>query len=347
MLDLERQQYKADLDNQVAENRITKGKDGIAQAQADHLLALYDQADADKRQKLLDDEQEQRQRDVAMLEEHDFDRKREALEKLDDLATTQSDRRQIELDILNLAYQEKEQALQRIIDNSKDQAAIEDARRDLVALKASYSADKQGVMNRTQSPLGAYFASVPQSAKEIGETLENFAVKGLEDFNNQLADAIVNAKSLKEVFHSVAGAILQDLIKLALQQAEMALFKAVIGGTQGFANGGSITVGSLPGFATGGGITVGGRSGTDKNLLSLNGMPIARVSMGERINIANDDARPMSVMPPVALTMHNDFRGADPSAVAAINARLNQFEQEFPSKVVGAVQDAKSRFVIR
>jgi hypothetical protein len=65
ILNLERQQYKADLDNQVAENNISKGKEGISQAQADHLLALYDQADHDKRQKVLNDEQEQRQRDVA------------------------------------------------------------------------------------------------------------------------------------------------------------------------------------------------------------------------------------------------------------------------------------------
>jgi hypothetical protein len=45
----------------------------------------------------------------------------------------------------------------------------------------------------------------------------------------------------------------------------------------------------LPGFATGGSITVGGHGGIDRNLLSLNGLPIARVSYGERINISNDN----------------------------------------------------------
>ena len=42
----------------------------------------------------------------------------------------------------------------------------------------------------------------------------------------------------------------------------------------------------LPGFQFGGSFTVAGRSGTDRNLLSLNGQPVARVSSGEDVNIS-------------------------------------------------------------
>lgn len=47
-----------------------------------------------------------------------------------------------------------------------------------------------------------------------------------------------------------------------------------------------------PGFATGGSMILGGRSGIDRNLLSLNGAPLARVSAGEKMTIApaNDRA---------------------------------------------------------
>jgi hypothetical protein len=47
---------------------------------------------------------------------------------------------------------------------------------------------------------------------------------------------------------------------------------------------------SIPAFATGGAMKLGGLSGIDRNVLSLNGSPIARVSAGEtmQINPAND-----------------------------------------------------------
>jgi hypothetical protein len=48
-------------------------------------------------------------------------------------------------------------------------------------------------------------------------------------------------------------------------------------------------LGGLTGFATGGGFTIGGNRGVDQNVMSLNGLPIARVSHGERVNISNDN----------------------------------------------------------
>ena len=44
--------------------------------------------------------------------------------------------------------------------------------------------------------------------------------------------------------------------------------------------------GSTPGFASGGSLLIGGNSGTDRNLLSLNGAPVAAVSKGEVLNIS-------------------------------------------------------------
>jgi hypothetical protein len=203
ILNLERQQYQADLDNQVAENEITKGKDGINRAQADHLLALYDEADRDKRSKVLNDEQEQRQHDVADLEEHEFDRKREALQKLSDLATTQSERRKIELDILKLAYEEKRQALQRIIDESKNAKEIEDARRDLLTLNSNYAADRQGVMNQTRGPLEEWAATVPKTASEINEALQSIEAQGLDSLSEAIAGVISGTESMQKAFDPV------------------------------------------------------------------------------------------------------------------------------------------------
>jgi hypothetical protein len=47
--------------------------------------------------------------------------------------------------------------------------------------------------------------------------------------------------------------------------------------------------GALPGFAGGGSFNVMGRTGVDKNVLSLNGLQIAKVSYGERVTVGNDN----------------------------------------------------------
>jgi hypothetical protein len=62
---------------------------------------------------------------------------------------------------------------------------------------------------------------------------------------------------------------------------------------QSFKIAGAGALGSiLPGFASGGSMTIGGRSGIDRNVLQLNGMPIARVSRGETIDVRNGSGAP-------------------------------------------------------
>ena len=138
---------------------------------------------------------------------------------------------------------------------------------------------------------------------------------------------------------------------------KMLIFRAI---TAAFGGGGGIgapnigasaavNIGDVPvaGYASGGAMKIGGFSGTDRNLLALNGMPIARVSYGETLNISNGKDGMSGGPKGVSLTFHNDFRGADPSAVAAIQARLNQMQAELPGTIVSTMQDARSRFLWR
>jgi hypothetical protein len=209
------------------------------------------------------------------------------------------------------------------------------------------------------NPLQQWAAEVPKTADEINAALQSIEVEGLNGLTDALTGVLMGTKSLKEGFHELAASILADLIKMTIK---MMLFKALesaIGGASGGLGGGVSSGGGsfisdsgfsfsgVQGFATGGSFTVGGRTGIDKNMLSLNGLPIARVSHGERINIANDGDMGGGAAPPLSLTFHNDFRGADPAAVAAMQNRLNQMEAEFPAKVVEAYADARTRFVIR
>jgi hypothetical protein len=317
ILDNQREQYKAELDYKVKQYALTKGQDGITQAQEQHLLAEYDIADSLKRQKVVQDEAEQRQRDTQELIQHDFDRRADILKSQEDIATTQSERRRIELELLQLAYEQKRQALQNIIDTSKDGKAIEDARRDLINLKATYANDRQGVMQRTAGPLENYLNSIPHTADQVNEALQNLEVQGLEGLADALSHVGEGWKSMRDIALRTIQDIVSALIKMQIQKMFFSFLSAGMSGGGGLV--GSLGLGGsgslvpdiggagiasaakpsffsggaafsfLPGFAKGGSFNVMGRTGVDNNTLSLNGLPIAKVSYGERLNIGNDN----------------------------------------------------------
>jgi len=131
---------------------------------------------------------------------------------------------------------------------------------------------------------------------------------------------------------------------------------AVFGGGGGFDSGSfnstvasnSAALNAIPmnvGYATGthyfsGGAAWVGEHGPE--MVSLpRGSRITPAGESRRLAAANDSG------PRISLTNHNDFRGADPAAVAAIEQKLGRMEAELPGRVVQAYQDAKSRFVIR
>ena len=252
ILDNQREQYQAELEYKVKTYALSKGQDGITKAQADHLLAEYDIADSLKRQKLIQEEAEQRQRDTQMLVQHDFDRRSDILRSQEDIATTQSERRSIELELLRIAYEQKRQALQNILDTSKDEAAIEDARRDLINLKSTYANDRQGVMQRTAGPLENYLNSLPTTAAKWNEALQTVAVDGLKSIEDGLMSVLDGTKSVGSAFRDMAKGIISDLLRISIQRAIIGpLANALFGGGGGMFGGGGGLLGGLLGGAGG------------------------------------------------------------------------------------------------
>lgn len=288
ILDAERFDYKKELEYQVELGKLTKGKQGLTQIQADQLQAAYGIKDGLEREKLRQDEQAQRVEDVQKLTEGDFDRRRDILEAQSAIATTASERRAIELELLKIAYEQKKQALQNIVDTSKNELEIENARRDLLNLNQTYGADQQGVKNATRGPLEEWAASVPQTAAQINEALQSIEVQGLDGLSDAISGVITGTESLQEAFGNLAQSIISDIIKMTVK---MLIFRAVSamipGGPSSFGDFSSsnLLLGDVPAFASGGSFSVLGRRGTDRNVLSMNGLPIARVSHGERIGI--------------------------------------------------------------
>lgn len=144
--------------------------------------------------------------------------------------------------------------------------------------------------------------SVPQQAADIADAFAGIATRGLDGISAAIGDVVTGARSLKDAFGEVAKSIIANIIQMA---AKMLIFRALSSafGLGGFdagsfnntvsENSSSLGV-QMPGFASGGGGVFGGFPGVDRNVLSLNGAPIARVSQGEAFNVgsaANSNGR--------------------------------------------------------
>lgn len=264
----------------------------------------------------------------------------DGLQYQESIAKTAGERRALALEIIDLEYQEKKQHLEYLLQlakltgNTKDAA---DIAAQLANLPAEKARDTDKAKRDTRGPLDEWASTIPQGAKEIGEALENDAVKGINDFNDGLADAIVHGKSLKDVFHSLAESMLQDLIKLALQEAELYALKAIFGSFGG-------------GRAAGGPVDAGtpylvGERGMEIFVPTSNGtiIPNHQLKTATMRAAANDSGPSMSITIPIS----NDFRGAAPEAVAQLSAKLDQLQRDLPSTILSTMADARSRFVWR
>lgn len=317
MLDLEKKAYQAELAYEQEQFKITKGKQGISAANAAILQAKYDEKDALERQAVIAAEEEQRLAEYNQLDREDLAIAREKLESEAQLAETAAERRAVELKLLDLAYQQERLRLQQIVDDEKaSYASREIARRRLAMLDNTYANDRQAVINSTRGPMEDYLASLPNTAAKAQEALERLEVQGFEG----LIDA---ALQLSEGFDSAKDALLNTLKQFLLGIARMQLqqgLSGLLGGSSGGIGGllrglfgsaqaavGGNGIGSMgasggssfsgyvgigtPAFATGGGLRIRGIPGIDKNLLSLNNVPLARVSDMEWLNISNDNPR--------------------------------------------------------
>lgn len=345
ILDAEKEAFEAELKYKVAAKELS-------QAQADQLSASFKKKDALERQALLEEEQAQRAEDVQQLTQHDFDRRKDALASQANIAETAEERRKIELELLQIAYDQRRQALQNIIDTSKDIAAIEDARRDLLNLNTTFGNDRAAVIQQTRGPMEDYLASLPTTAAKAQEALEHLQVQGLEGLTDAvlaLSEGVGSAtdallETLKQFFLGLARLELQKLLGGALGSGGgSGLLGSIFGaagslfGGGGFSSSGfASTVSSnsaylgvkLPGYASGGSGVFGGIPGIDRNVISMNGIPMMRVSYGERWSIGNDNHSPgrsmggtnvyMTVNTPDA----DSFRRSDGQTVRSMKRRL-------------------------
>jgi hypothetical protein len=227
----------------------------VNDATADLAKQLVDRAASERKIKL---DEEKRQRDLSVAEALNQNQQ-DVLRGQADLARTQSERRDIELRILELAFQE-EALREKSVIAARDALAAELAKRKpdqisdadksrLADLNAQatiaqdrlstapgrYANSAASIFQQTENPLEAFFRSVPRGAQEVNEAFESIAANGLNDLASGIADAVVNFKSLGQAAMSVLKQIEGQLIEMAVKQ----LVAKALGGLGGLFGGGS------------------------------------------------------------------------------------------------------------
>lgn len=288
LLDLEKQSHEEELKYRVAAGEIT-------QAQADQLSLEYEKKDALERDKVAAEIQAQAREDAARLANLDFDLERDRLESASRLAETAAEQRDIQLRLLDLSYRQERARLDAILAEEQVGSALwEEARRRRANLDQTFGTDRQAVIQGTRGPAEGFMAGLPTTTAKWEEALQAVAVNGFGSLEDAILDTITGVKSLGDAFRDVAQQILADLLRIAIQRAIIAPLANALFPGAGSAVGAAAAV---PGFAGGGGFNVLGNPGIDRNVLSLNNIPIARVSYNERVNVSNDNVSSGSSIP--------------------------------------------------
>jgi hypothetical protein len=191
----------------------------------------------------------------------EFQAQSDSLRQQYDLAKSQSARRDLAYKIIDLEYRHQEAALEALIavetiaGVETERAKI--AQMQLAALKQSRSGTMESARRDTAGPLERYFDNAKRDAAELNDLYEGIAVDGLQSLNDGLAEAIVNSKSLGDVFKNVAKQIIADLIRIAIQQVIVNSLMSAVGAGAGGGGGFGSILGSIFGRASGGYVAPG------------------------------------------------------------------------------------------
>ncbi|BBF70186.1 hypothetical protein [Sphingomonas bisphenolicum] len=259
--------------------------------------------------------------DDALLEEttraaqEGLDREKDMLQIRASTATTAKERREIQLAMLDNELKSMRLSAEEVLarhDSTEAEKKLAQAKID--QLGQIRTGETLRINRDTMGPIESYMDSIPKTAEQINEAYENIAANGIRNMVDGLGEAGARTLKLKGFAGQLFNQLIADLIRFQVQQAvggsggflgSILKFGSSILGMSGNSLGGvsassqSFLDGQAAGiesrnlsafnFAGGGDMTILGRRGIDRNVLSLNGLPIANVSYGEKLSIANDN----------------------------------------------------------
>lgn len=244
LIDSEINQRNASLDLELKIAAIEGTADAQLRLGIEQQKSLNERLRILRKQEVAQEVELDRQRDFEDIEQTRFGIQRDMLQAQSALAETAAERRRVELQILDLAYRERKERLERILQESKDWKEIEQARMELAALPGQRAADTAGLLQSTRGPLEQYQTGLPTTAEKMNEALQNVAVNGLQALEDGILSVIDGTKSLADAFRDMASQIIAELLRIQIQ-------KMIIGPVSNML-GGLLNIGAS---AIGGGIT--------------------------------------------------------------------------------------------
>lgn len=220
------------------------------------------------------------------------------LQVLSQLADTDAEKQQIALDQLDLDDQFKRDSLQRIISSGvRTDAEKALAQNALDELNATAGNRRAGVRDSTMTPGQAFLQDLNKSPAQINEAIDKIKIDGLDALNQGLVDAIMGARSLGDVFSSVAKQIIADLLSIYLRKTIISSlagalnlggsFKGLNLGNSANVDAGIATSRGLRGFAMGTNFAPGGLA-----IVGERGPELVNLSRGSQV-IPNHELRGM------------------------------------------------------
>jgi hypothetical protein len=239
------------------------------------------------------------EQELQQLEDERFRAEMEALRVDLELADTEAQRKDIILRIFDVEQAFLKSRLEQLAaSETATQKERERAQIQLDALNATAGNRRSAVSRANETEIERYLRELNRTPEQINEAISRIKMDGLDELNEGLVDAIMGVKSLGDVFANVAEQIIADLLRIAVQQyVTLPLAQTLFGGGSGptnllsgtpYGGGGGFfsDMGRILGLANGGTLRIGGLPGVDRNVLALNGEPLAMVSSGEYVNVS-------------------------------------------------------------
>ena len=267
-------------------------------------------------------------------------RQRAALDSQASIAANLQDRNRLEGKSLAI-----QQAIERnLLDQEIANGRVADADQARALLAERQAIQRQQLLNSQKGPLARFRDQLASANDNVNTAIEGIEVDGLQSLNDELADAILGAKSLGEAFGNVADQIIRDLLRIAIQRAVIApLADALFGASEG---GGGVLGSLLRGVGKifGGGRAIGGpvNAGTAYLVGERGPEIVVPGSSGTVIPNHRLGGGGTAVSVPISI----DATGADPAGLARVAAALDQLRAELPGRIVQTVQEAGDRRII-
>jgi len=209
-LDMDRQARDAEIESKATRGEINDAERRALEAAHAEADALEDRVLADTAFREIQDERLANERLLSSLTA-------DLVSLQVGAARTAEERRRLELELLEITQRQRRAALQLELDRNPsltpEQRAAALATNDRINQLETAAANR-----RNMGPLDQWRDASLKSAAEVREAYESIAARGLDSLNEGLVDAIMNTRSLGEVFSNVAKQILADLLSISVRR---------------------------------------------------------------------------------------------------------------------------------